>query len=823
MGSFILIENTQQQPQIYHYEVKMFNFLKKEGKSNMGNETQQSNYTKLHLENYTSETRKWISNSQKLADSFSHKEVEPIHLLVYALESMPNIVEVFKKSGVDVEELLNTCKSTFKKMKKSNEKSYLSQNIIDLFKRAEEKAAKAKVDHTDLEHLLYALSQEVRGMLGNIFSTFKITPGMFEPYTAILYKDDHDIISSFAKDMVTVYKENNGEPVIGRTDEIRRVIDVLKRKGKNHTLIAGEVGIGKFSIVRGLASRLAMEDVPKNLIGVRMLRLDIHKLLGSRNSAEERIEELQLNINKYDNKTIIVIRDFDSLFMNNNMINSSNLLKPLFNNKKVSFLATVSLEGAKKVASKDSNILQLFTRITIDPPTEDQAIEVVRGIAETYSEYHGINIDESAIVSSVKLAKRYIQDKNLPESAIDLLDETCARKYYESIGHPSDVEKISRRIKTIKHQEQILETSDDDLSITAKLKLSEEREKLITENNSKEEVSTLVSEIDIAKTLGDWTGIPVSKMLEAEADRLMKMETSLQGRIVGQDEALVAVSKAIRRSRVGLRDPSKPIGSFLFLGPSGVGKTELTKALAEFLFDDESALVRLDMSEFMEKHMAQRLLGSPPGYADSDQGGFLTEAVKRKPYSILLFDEIEKGHPDVFNLLLQLLDDGRLTDGRGNTTDFSNTIVVMTSNLGAQKILDINKKAGDVDTHEEMRKMLTDELRAFLRPEFINRIDDIVVFRHLSKKNLHGIIDIQLKKLRKLLNNKQIKITLTDSAKKELVEMSFDPAFGARPLNRSIVRNIQNPLAEWMLKEQNMKGKVISVDFVENEFKFSYN
>lgn len=779
----------------------------------------------LRLERYTTQARSWISNSQKIADMQNHKEVDPVHLLVYALENLSNVVEVFKRAGVDTEELLKVSKASFKKLKKFDVESYLSQSFIDLLNRAEDKANKNKSEYIDLEHILNALSQEIRGVVGTIFTSFNITPGMFQPYMAVLYKEEGELLKSFTTDLVALVNEKNEVPVVGRNDEIRRLLEILKRKDKRHALIAGEAGIGKFSIIRGLASRINYNDVSSNLIGVRILELDINALFGGVSTkAEERIKELKLSIAKNKKNTILVIRNFDSLFSSHSMHNSGSLLKPLFDNKKVFFIATITLEGAKKVNNKDSNILHTFTAMTIDPPTEDDAIEVIRGLANTYELFHGIKIDESAIVSSVRLAKRYIQDKNLPDSAIGLLDETCARKYYALKGVPSELDRLVRRINLISEQQSILEENNDDLSVAAKIKLQDEKIFLVSEKDKKEaDESDIVNEQNIAETLGDWTGIPVSKMLEAETEKLMKMENNLRERVVGQEEALISVSKSIRRSRVGLKDPNRPIGSFLFLGPSGVGKTELSKALAEFLFDDEQALIRMDMSEFMEKHMAQRLLGSPPGYVDSDQGGFLTEAVKRKPFSILLFDEVEKAHADVFNILLQLLDDGRLTDGRGKTIDFSNTIVIMTSNLGAQEILNLNENVNkDGNHHETMRKMLLEQLRKFFRPEFINRIDDIVIFKHLTHKCLHSIIDIQMKQLRKLLRLKQMEISLTEETKKELVNISFDPAFGARPLKRSIVRYIQNPLAEYMLQEQNLKDKIIEVDVKDKQFIFDY-
>ncbi|HEY2517019.1 MAG TPA: AAA family ATPase, partial [Polyangiaceae bacterium] len=561
----------------------------------------------------------------------------------------------------------------------------------------------------------------------------------------------------------------------------------------------------------------------------------------------------------------------------------------------VRLLATTTPEGVRKVQEKDPILLRRFTTLGIEPATADQTVEILRGVATRYEAHHKVQIGDPAVVSSVRLAKRYLQDRALPDSALDLLDEAAARKRVEIDGVPAQVDVAIRRLASLKAQRASLADDVDAMSVKTRDRLDREigdleprviemraqiesrRSAVAAQGALRQELSKLegqladarekqdfaklgelehvsipeakrkldaadaavlkvlgaqgaqeirasnvVTEEDVAVVLGEWTGIPVSKMLESEAEKLLKMEERLSVRIVGQSEAVRAVSRAVRRGRVGLRDPGKPIGSFLFLGPSGVGKTELGKALAEFLFDDEQAMTRLDMSEFMEKHMAQRLVGAPPGYVDSEEGGFLTEAVRRKPYSVLLFDEVEKAHADVFNLLLQVLDDGRLTDGRGRTADFSNTVVVMTSNIGSKRILDTDPKMFESpEGREALGDVLRDELKNFLRPEFLNRIDDVVLFRPLSKGDLRGIVDIQLRRLEKLLADRELKLALTDAAKDALVDLGYEPAFGARPLKRAILKKLQDPLAEEILAGGYGGGGTVKVDLNGETFTFS--
>jgi len=674
---------------------------------------------------------------------------------------------------------------------------------------------------------------------------------------------------------------------------VRRLLQILERRQKNCPLLVGEAGVGKAAIVGALAMRIASGDVPQSLANLSILELETGSLLAGaklRGEIEERLRQVLAAVKAGSKEALLYINGIDSLLGQGAAGSGvADLLKPLLARGEVRIVASTTVDGARKMHERDPGLLRRFSVLTIEAPSVEQAIEILRGIASKYEAHHDVQIGEGAIVTAVRLAKRYLQDRALPDAAIDLLDETAARKRVEIDGVPAGVDTAIRRLASLKAQLASLAGDDDSMSVKTRERLEKESKELdptVSEmrarldsrrgalaafaaiRNEEEKLvaqlaeardkhdfarlgelehvqlpdvrrrleaakaavgreggaaaSTIVTEEDVALVLGDWTGIPVSKMLEAESDKLLKMESRLAERVIGQDEAVRAVSRAVRRGRVGLRDPGKPIGSFLFLGPSGVGKTELAKALAEFLFDDEQSMTRLDMSEFMEKHMAQRLVGAPPGYVDSEEGGFLTEAVRRRPYSVLLFDEVEKAHTDVFNLLLQVLDDGRLTDGRGRTANFSNTVVIMTSNIGSKRLLETDPKLFETpEGVEALRDVLQEELRNFLRPEFLNRIDDVVLFRPLSKKDLRGIVDIQLRRLEKLVSDRELKLQLSDSAKNRLVDLGYEPAFGARPLKRAILKELQDPLAEEILRGGYAPGAVVKVDLNGEDFVFA--
>ncbi len=867
----------------------------------------------IHLERFTNDARQIVAGAQQLADDRKHAEVSPLHMLVRLLERDRGVLEVFRRVGADPNEAMNLAEAALRRQPKATGGvSYVDARLLDLLGRAEREATRDKSPTVGIEHLLHALAQEIRGPAGEILASFGVGPGAFRPHLGVLVEGDAatktgapaaSIVTGapasadgngYTRDLVADARKGLFDPVLGRDGEARRLLQILERRFKNHPLVVGEPGVGKSALIRGLADRIARGDVPSNLAGARLVELDTGALVAGaklRGEIEQRLKALIDKLRSVqDAETVLVVEDIDALFGQGVQGSGvGDLLKPLLARSEVRILATTTPEGVRKLNDRDASILRRFAVVNMEPPSIEQATEILRGVATKYEEHHRVRIGESAIVAAVSLAKRYLSDRALPDTAVDLLDETSARKRVEVDGVPAEVDAMSRRADALKAQIAALADDDDRLSVQTRQRLEKEladveprakemrtaiaarrgvvaavqsiRKELAAANEAlsaaqreknyakigeiehvtlpeirrrleaaeqaaqregAEPGANMVTENDVAATLAEWTGIPVAKMLEGESDKLLKMEERLARRVVGQDEAVRAIARAVRRGRVGLRDPGKPIGSFLFLGPSGVGKTELAKALAEFLFDDEQALTRLDMSEFMERHMAQRLIGAPPGYADSEQGGFLTEAARRRPYSVLLFDEVEKAHADVFNLLLQILDDGRLTDGRGRTADFSNTVVIMTSNIGSKRILDTDAKLfGTEDGRDAIRDVLFEELKAFFRPEFLNRIDDIVVFKALTKQDLRGVVDIQLKRLERLLSDREIKVELDDSAKDLLVDMGYEPSLGARPLKRAILKELQNPLAEAILAGGYGPGQIVRVHAANGSFSFT--
>jgi ATP-dependent Clp protease ATP-binding subunit ClpB len=859
----------------------------------------------IHLERYAPDAKALVAGAQSLADERKHAQVEPIHLLSRSLERDRGVQEVFRRAGADPVDVSVETESALARISKTTAGlSYLSSAMLQLLARAEKEAGAGIVD---VEHLLNALSQEIRGSAAVVLQAFGLGPGSLRPHMAGLRSvprevapvgaPSGDVLSRFTHDLVERARRGDFDPVIGRDAEVRRLLQILERRQKNHPLLVGEAGVGKTAIVGALAMRVAAGEVPQSLATLSILELETGLLVAGaklRGEIEERLRQVLSAVASpratAAKETLLYVNGIDSL-LGQGAAGSGvgDLLKPLLARGEVRLIASTTLDGMRKMQERDPGLCRRFSVLAIDPPTLEQAIEILRGIASKYETHHKVQIGEAAILAAVRLAKRYVQDRALPDAAIDLLDETAARKRVEIDGVPEKVDGAIRRLASLRAQATSLTGDVDAMSVKVRERLEKEirelepavsemraklssrrgaiaalaalhaeQERLLTqmaEARDKRDfarlgelehvqlsdlkrrldaaeatvgremasgASNVVTEEDVAIVLGDWTGIPISKMLEAESEKLLKMEHRLAERVIGQDEAVRAVSRAVRRGRIGLRDPGKPIGSFLFLGPSGVGKTELAKALAEFLFDDEQSMTRLDMSEFMEKHMAQRLVGSPPGYVDSEEGGYLTEAVRRRPYSVLLFDEVEKAHSDVFNLLLQVLDDGRLTDGRGRTANFSNTVVIMTSNVGSKRLLETDTKLFETpEGIEALRDVLQEELRAILRPEFLNRIDDVILFRPLSKNDLRGIVDIQLRRLEKMLIDRELKMQLTDGAKDKLVELGYEPAFGARPLKRAILKKLQDPLAEEILRGGYPPGSVVKVELAGDDFAFA--
>jgi ATP-dependent Clp protease ATP-binding subunit ClpB len=679
-------------------------------------------------------------------------------------------------------------------------------------------------------------------------------------------------IEAYGQDLVQLAKSDALDPVIGRDAELRRMLSVLARRFENAPLLVGESGIGKTSIVHALAMRIASGDVPTMLAGKRIVRIEVPAMLAGaklRGESEDRMRQL-LAIAK-DGDMVLFLPDLGQLLGERAPSGAAAILSAALSRGEVRVIACATPDVVKKAGDGDGLLVRRFVAIDVEAPANDEAIAILRGIVGRYEAIHGVKIGDPALLAAVRLARRYVPGSTLPKSAIDLIDEAAARVRVQLESVPAELDAMEHRLRTLRAQSVSLEDDVDDeskrtkatldaeivtlapkvetartswteskgraraaMKLAADLEAAQKEHEAARAANDTTKAGELrfgtipllekqlaearggamtpthdrVLDTDVADVVASWTGVPVSRMMEAETEKLLRMEAHLEKRVVGQGPAVQAVARAVRRGRVGLRDARRPIGSFLFLGPTGVGKTELAKALAEFLFDDEASLTRLDMSEFMEKHSVARLLGSPPGYVDSEEGGFLTEAVRRRPYSVILFDEMEKAHPDVFNILLQVLDDGRLTDSRGRLAYFADTVIIMTSNIGGRAILD----HGEGVTREAIREKLDAELKKAFRPEFVNRIDDVVIFDPLGKHDLRGVVDIQLGGVKKLLAERRITLELSDAAKERLVDLGYEPSFGARPLKRVILKHLQDPLAEEILKGGYAAGDVVKVD-----------
>jgi ATP-dependent Clp protease ATP-binding subunit ClpB len=856
----------------------------------------------IRLEAYTSEARALVAGAQALADEKGHAEVEPIHLLARLADRDPAAAKVLQKIGVEPSDLVAECETRLKRFPKARPGSvaYLSPRMLDLLGRAETEATRDNGGRVDAAHLFLAAAQERRGPAAEALGALDVSPSVVRGAMPALpvrspqaagtapAATEGDALARFGRDLTRMAADGRFDPIVGRDEELGRVMQVLSRRFKNNPILVGEPGVGKNAIVCALAQRIAADDVPQGLRGKRIVALEMGTLLAGskmRGEFEERVRQVLTSARDSAGETILFIDEIHTMVGaggGGGSVGAADLLKPALARGELRCLGVTTPEEFRKHIEKDAALARRFQPIPVEEPTEEQAVAILRGIVDRYEVHHAVRISDPALVAAVKLSKRYLSDRHLPDKAIDLVDEAAARLRIRIDSVPEELDALERKVKNLEMERRSLEDETDKDSLAARARIdasladmkpraeamraawqkdlgglsdlhkakgelfAAKRDQQMAEREGdlgraselrfgvipdlEEKIAALektapaapagatvraVAEEDVAYVISEITGVPVARMMEGEADRLLKMEDRLRERVVGQDTALRLVAKAVRRGRVGLRDPGRPIGSFLFLGPTGVGKTELAKVLAEFLFDDEAALTRLDMSEFMEKHMAARLVGSPPGYVDSDEGGALTEAVRRRPYSVVLFDEVEKGHPDVFNLLLQVLDDGRLTDGRGRTVDFSNTVIIMTSNLGGRLILEHEGKM------DALRDVIEDELKRSFRPEFLNRIDDVVIFERLEKDDLGGIVDIQLGRLRRLLGERDLVLELSPEARTMLVDRGYDPAFGARPLRRLIVKEIQDPLAEEILRGGYQEGDTVRVEVKDGKFGFT--
>ena len=833
----------------------------------------------MEMNKFTQKSIEAISDTQSIAREYGNQRIEPVHLL-FALIKKPDglIPNLITKLGSSPDTVIKECESALASLPKvSGGELYASGELNAVLGEAESEAKKMGDEYISVEHLMLGLFAKGDMRVKDIFRKLGITKNTFlsalkdvrgnRSVNTDNPEDTYDVLKKYGTDLVARAREQKLDPVIGRDDEIRNVIRILSRKTKNNPCLIGEPGVGKTAIAEGLAIRIAKGDVPDNLKERTIFSLDMGALIAGakfRGEFEERLKAVLEEVRSAQGKIILFIDELHTIVgagKSEGAMDAGNLLKPMLARGELHCIGATTLNEYRLYIEKDAALERRFQPVNVPEPTVEDTISILRGLKERYEVFHGVKIQDAALISAATLSDRYISDRFLPDKAIDLVDEACALIKTEMNSMPQEMDEVARRIMQHEIEEAALKKEKDKLSkehlkeIQSELaemraSFNEMKAKWETERGAIERVQRLredieatnaeiekaqnsydlakaaelkfgklpelkraleeeearaegkagstllrdkVTDEEICRIVARWTGIPVSKIMESEREKLLGLEEILHGRVIGQDEAVSRVAEAVIRSRAGIKDPKRPIGSFLFLGPTGVGKTELAKALSEALFDDEKSMIRIDMSEYMEKHAVSRLIGAPPGYVGYDEGGQLTEAVRRKPYAVILFDEVEKAHPDVFNVLLQVLDDGRITDSQGRTVDFKNTVIILTSNLGSGAILDGINANGEID--EEARNTVSELLKRSFRPEFLNRLDEIVFYKPLTKENIHGIVDLLIADLNKRLKDKQVCVKLSDEAKQFIIDSAYDPTYGARPLKRFIQSKIETLLA----------------------------